>query len=345
MIKLENNQISVYSKINKDGLKGAIILFCVAFLWSGLNFIILRSIIPIALGIISLLLIGITFTIYKKCNGEKLKFSLSREEFAIYSNKNITKYKCDKIINFSIIDDNNSISLNYINEKGKKCSKIIMMQGCKNIEFVNLANEFLRKNIKLNIENNDSTKYNTENNKNILKDLMKNKEKIECMLLGKTKMFILNGSSYTLEKLHSNLIFITEENDIFEIDIRDAQINWNELSLKNKYEISYNKIKGEFIIEKINKTADLMKVEELRNDIKYNTKVIFDEQQIIDEVKLSNNVSKISKSFGLVALLVCFSVFFSKIIFLIGIITIFIVYPSLLLYYIEKYKKEKLVLK
>lgn len=345
MIKVENNQISVYSKINKDGLKSAIILFCVAFLWTGLNFIILRSMISMVLGVISLVLVGITFTIYKKCDGEKLKCSLSKDEFAIYSNKNIIKYRCDKIINFSIVNDNNCISLNYINEKGKKSSKIIMMQGCTNTEFVNLANEFLKRDIELNIENDNSAKYNTENNKNVLTNLMKNKEKIECTLLGKTKMFVLNGASYTLERIHSKLVFINEKNDIFEIDIRDAQINWNELSLKNKYEISYNKLKGEFIIEKVNETVDLMKVEELRNDIRYNTKVSFDEKQIMDEVSLYNNIIKISKIFGLITVLVCFSFFFSEIIFIIGTIIIAIVYPSLLLLYINKYKKEKLILK
>ncbi len=343
MLKVEDNKINIYSKINKDSLGLSMFLFGFAMLVIIFVSLIAQNIIFLALEIFPLFFLLVSIYFYSKKDGEELKYSLSKEEFIIYKNKSEIKYNCSDIINFSAIDYNNAVSINYTNEKNKKCSKVIELRGCKNLEFVNLANEFLKKDINLNVENNKintDVESDSKDVEQIFKDLEKSDKKIKCDLLGKSKMFILNGNSYTLEKFDSCLFFVTEDNKLLEIDLRDIDINWDELNFKNKYELSYNKQKHLFSALKLDESVNLENINNFKNNIKYSTKLSFDEQEILKEVELYNKILKLNNVMKILILLSLLSLFFSMLVFSLAFCIILILYPCMLLTYVSKYKKN-----
>ena len=162
------------------------------------------------------------------------------------------------------------------------------MKGCANTEFVNLANNFLKKEEKKETEVKHKEikthKYNKGNSKQIIDNIVKNKQKIECTLIGKTKIFILNGKSYSLGNLYSNFVFVDGENNLFEIDSRLIGIDEKTFDLKYTFEISYDKKKDEFVLEKTNNIADSKIINDFKEDFIYSSKLLFEKEEILNEL-------------------------------------------------------------
>lgn len=317
MIKLENNQINVYSKFDKDAIKGALVCFFLAILIAVVFYFITKSVLFIILGIISIIVFAVSCYIYKNAGVEKLSFSLSEKEFIIYKRKKEKRYDSDKIISFAAIPREsgleNYVVLNYINEKGKNKSISFLMKGCLNTEFVNLANNFLKKEEKEETEVKHkkikTDKYNKCNSKKIIDNIVKNKQKIECTLIGKTKIFILNGKSYSLGNLYSNFVFVDGENNLFEIDSRLIGIDEKTFDLKYTFEISYDKKKDEFVLEKTNNIVDSKIINDFKEDFIYSSKLLFEKEDILYEFNFYYKFMIGIKLFAIALLLSLFTIF------------------------------------
>lgn len=317
MLKIENNQINVYSKFDKDAIKGALVCFFLAILIAVVFYFITKSVLFIILGIISIIVFSVSFYIYKNAGVEKLSFSLSEKEFIIYKRKKEKRYDSSKIISFAAIPREsgleNYVVLNYINEKGKNKSISFLMKGCLNTEFVNLANNFLKKEEKEETEVKHkkikTDKYNKCNSKKIIDNIVKNKQKIECTLIGKTKIFILNGKSYSLGNLYSNFVFVDGENNLFEIDSRLIGIDEKTFDLKYTFEISYDKKKDEFVLEKTNNIVDSKIINDFKEDFIYSSKLLFEKEDILYEFNFYYKFMIGIKLFAIALLLSLFTIF------------------------------------
>ena len=292
MIKIENNQINVYSKFDKDAIKGALVCFFLAIVITVVFYFITQSILFIILGIISIIVFAVSFYIYKNAGVEKLSYSLSEKEFIIYKRKTEKRYDSNKITSFAAVPREsgleNYVVLSYINEKGKNKSISFLMKGCANTEFVNLANNFLKKEEKKETEVKHKEikthKYNKGNSKQIIDNIVKNKQKIECTLIGKTKIFILNGKSYSLGNLYSNFVFVDNENNLFEIDSRLIDMDEKTFDPKYTFEMFYDKKKDEFVLEKTNNIADSKIINDFKEDFIYSSKLLFEKEEILNEL-------------------------------------------------------------
>lgn len=345
MIRIEDNQINVYTKVDKEEIKDAIVCFFIAFVIAIVLCIIFKNLFFVILSGISLFALIIAYCIYKKDFPERLRFSLSKKEFIIYKKRKNEIFDNNKITGFFVVPNQsgfeNYINVNYINEKGKEASALFQMRGSSNIEFVNLANSYLNKEeIKKEIKETDNSKYNKDNSGKILKELTKTKEKIEFTLVGKTKIFILNGSGYSLQTLYPYLIFVDSNNNILEVLAKDVILNWNEIDSKYTYELVYDRKKDKLIAEKTNNLANQNIVNDFKEDFIYSSKLLFKKEEIISESTFLKKYMKILKSFGLAILLSLFTIFISGIVFSILFALIIIVFGIVLLMYPKKYLKE-----
>ena len=234
MLKIENNEIKIYRKIDKKSLKQSIILFTIAIVL-GMVMSVLSKIWLIwgILEIISIILLLICLNLYKQGDKEKLMYSLSKEAFIIYKKeKPYKEYITSNIESFvKFPSEYNEVVLNFKNEKGKRDSKIFMVQGCKNTDFVEMANEFLKSSISIDEINESLITSNINEGKKKLQEstelinkLVKSGEKIKVALLGKTKQFILSGKSYVYERIVSELVFVNGNDTILSLDISEIEI-------------------------------------------------------------------------------------------------------------------------
>ncbi len=343
MVKIENDKIKIYSKIDKSRLKFPMILLVICILIISLCSLIVQSLMFMTLIFFPLIVLVMTAYLYFKKDDEKPRYSLSKEEFIIYNNNEEVKYNCNNIINFTAVDPKvNSICINYVDENGKKRSKIMSLIGCENIKFVNLANEMLKNNLDISKGNNIAKEeYVVNDTSKVFEELRKNNEKIKCTFLGKSKMFSLNGDSYTLEKTYSYLFFVTEDEKIFKIGLVHVDIDLNELDLNTKYELSYYSKKDILLAKKLDEPIDTEMINNLRNSADYITELTFDRQQIIDEIELSYAMKKNN---NIVKVLILISILFIPVSIIIAcvifFVAMFVMQPCMLLISISKYKKN-----
>ena len=351
MIKMEENKINVYSKFDKDSIKGALVCFVLAAIVTIPFYFITKSIIFIILGIISIISFIISFRIYKNADKEKLSCSLSKNEFIIYKNKKQKKFDVSKISNFAAIPGEraieNDVILNYVDENGKNKSMSFLMKGCKNTEFVNLANKFIKEdNANKGYKSIDENKYNKDNSKKVIDELADNK-KIKCTVLGKTKIFISNGSGYTLGDLYTKFVFVDENKNIFDIDSRYVKINFETFDNNYLYEMVYDKKSDSAILEKTSTKTDPQIINDFKEDIVYSSKIAFDKDDIVFELNFFNKFIKGAKMFGIGLLLILCTVFlaptftgFAACLWVIAFGFYFALYPY---NYVKKKKIKKII--
>lgn len=343
----ENNNINGYLENYSNDIKGSITLCSIGLIMLTIiliiSYFLLKDIGYLIFAVFSFIVLIIYYRIYIyiRDKNEKIQFSLSKENFTIYKKDKTEVYKCEDIISFTIINHGNDVNLNYINENKEKKSKTIRIYEYSNTEFVNLANNILKNN-QINYESDDNLAPPKDNTVEIINELIKNKQTLKFILLGKTKMFLLDGNSYTLQNIHSSLAFLNEKNEILELSISSISIEWNELSLKSLYEITYQKTSNKFIVKKIaSMNSDyLKKIYSIENNIMFNSKYLFDKTKIINEVNLYYKLKKLSKITALSLLISLLLVFVHPWFFYIGITLLFILYPFLMLLYINRFKKD-----
>ena len=150
MLKIEDNEIKIYRKIDKKSLKQSIILFTISIVFGIVMTIIVKTLfIWGILAIISLILLLNSLILYKQADKEELMYSLSKEAFIIYKKEvPYKKYSTSNIESFAKFpSEYNDVILIFKNEKGKRDSKAFALQGYKNTDFVEIANEFLKSSI------------------------------------------------------------------------------------------------------------------------------------------------------------------------------------------------------
>ncbi len=353
MIKIEKGQINIYMETDKKNTLNAMALFFVASLLMTITYCFTKNIFCIILAILPLIPLVISIYIYmkqakeeKEGKNEKLKCSLSKNEFIIYENKKVEKYNTNQIISFSVFPDpnlENYISLNYKNEKGKEISIPFMMQGCSNIEFVNLANNFLKgEALKETPKGIINTKYNTADSSKIIKELIKTKKKIECTLIGKTKMFFINGSSYSLGNIYSDLLFVDSNNNIFRIYIKNVKFDFESLNLENTYEVFYDNSERKFILKNTNNKVNTQITEDFRKDITYSSKILFEKDEILSEIIFFNKYIKFIRILDFSIILVIISFFSFNINCCAIFISIMIILSIFINLYPKRYMKNKM---
>lgn len=343
MVKIEDDKIKIYSKIDKSKLKLSMILFGMCIFIILLCCLLMRRLLLMILAIFPVIILIIAVYLYLKKDDEKLRYSLSKEYFIIYKNNKEIKYNCSDITSFATVNTNgNNIYLNYLDSNGKKRSKVINLIGCEKMKFVNLANEILRNNIDLDNKNNVAKEeYTIKETSKVFDELKRNNEKIKCTLIGKSKMFIFNGNSYSLERFYNILFFVTDNKEIIKIDLRGIDINLDELDLNTKYELSYYREKDILLASKLEEPIDTEMIDNLRNSVDYVADLCFEKQQIIDEIELLHKIDKINNILKVLILISLVSILFSIRIFcIIFLVMICIFYPCLLVSCISRYKKK-----
>lgn len=98
------------------------------------------------LTIILLFTLIISFQIIKKTPYRTLVIVISKSYIELYMKKGIQKIFMKDIQEVSSIENSqlNEAIINYKDENGEMISKIIIVQGCKNSEFVNFINDMKR---------------------------------------------------------------------------------------------------------------------------------------------------------------------------------------------------------
>lgn len=147
MIKENNDKIEIYKIKDTKELKKALVLFLAAFLFSILMIFLLSNlflkIFWLILAIISLVILIISFRIFKKTPDKTLSIVISKSYIELYMKKGIQKILMKDIQEVSCIEKSqlNEASIKYKDENGEMISKVIIVQGCKNSEFVNFIND------------------------------------------------------------------------------------------------------------------------------------------------------------------------------------------------------------
>ena len=95
------------------------------------------------LAIISLFILIISFRILKKTPDKTLSIVISKSYIELYMKKGIQKILIKDIQEVSCIEKSqlNEARIDYKNENGEMISKVIIIQGCKNSEFINFIND------------------------------------------------------------------------------------------------------------------------------------------------------------------------------------------------------------
>lgn len=361
MLKIEDNEIKIYRNIKKEDLKASLIIFIIGFVAGIVMSILFKTwFFFCLLSIFSGIFLLICLNLYKQAGKEKLMYSLSEDAFTIYKKEKIfKKYSISNIKSFAIFpSEYNKVILNFKNEKGKNDSKVFILQGCKNTDFVEMSNEFLKSNINMNeikesvkISNVNKEEKKLQEDTKLINELIKNKEKIKVAFLGKTKQFILNGNRYMYERTPAEFIFVTEDDTLLSFYTDEIEIDLFQISFNNQYTLYYDKNKQCFIAIKENNELDskkIEKIERIRNSIDFKFKLTVDSKIIIQEVELSNKVSKttsIFKTILLIVILVCVLLLIFKIKVLLPhavfiSILILLFYPVVLLIIIMQYKRK-----
>lgn len=310
MIKTnDNKEIMIYRKINKDLLKTALILLLIALLISFAMLFYYRSLILLPIALLPAICLIIAYRIYKQPDKEKLVFSLTKEGFTIFSKSN-KFFSLNSIINFISINDNSNYAcINYYDENKNKKSKMFLVYGCSNIEFVNLANLYLKEHLSNTISTESKIDANNyeflDKTEQLYEEIELNSIPSRFTLIGKSTMFIDNGSSYNMQNIHTDMIFINEKCELLEIPLKILVIDWEDLIIDGVYEISYNKNKRKFYASRIpnEKCVDQTIIDSLKNNIVFRAKFLFDKQMIINEIKTYNRIIKLSKILGIIILL------------------------------------------
>ena len=314
MIKTnDNKEIMIYRKINKDLLKTALILLLIALLISFTMLIYYRSLILLPIALLPAICLIIAYRIYKQPDKEKLVFSLTKEGFTIFSKSN-KFFSLNSIINFISINDNSNYAcINYYDENKNKKSKMFLVYGCSNIEFVNLANLYLKEHLSNTISTESKIDANNyeflDKTEQLYEEIELNSTPSRFTLIGKSTMFIDNGNSYNMQNIHTDMIFINEKCELLEIPLKILVIDWEDLIIDGVYEISYNKKKRKFYASRIpnEKGVDQTIIDSLKNNIVFRAKFLFDKQMIINEIKTYKRIIKLSTILGIIILLLLLS--------------------------------------
>lgn len=147
MIKENDDKIEIYKIKDTKELKKALLFFLAAFLFSILMIFLLPNVFLkifwLILAIISLFILIISFRILKKTPDKTLSIVISKSYIELYMKKGIQKILIKDIQEVSCIEKSqlNEARIDYKNENGEMISKVIIIQGCKNSEFINFIND------------------------------------------------------------------------------------------------------------------------------------------------------------------------------------------------------------
>ena len=147
MVEENKDKIEIYKIKDTKELKKALVLFLAAFLFSILMIFLLSNlflkIFWLILAIISLVILIISFRIFKNTPDKTLSIVISKSYIELYMKKGIQKILIKDIQEVSCVENSqlNEASINYKDENGEMISKVIIVQGCKNSEFVNFIND------------------------------------------------------------------------------------------------------------------------------------------------------------------------------------------------------------
>ncbi len=147
MIKENNNKIEIYKVKDTKELKKALMLFLAALIFSIIMIFLLSNMLLkvfwLILAIISLFVLIISFRIFKNTPDKTLSIVISKSYIELYMKKGIQKIFMKDIQEVSCVENSqlNEASINYKDENGEMISKVIIVQGCKNSEFVNFIND------------------------------------------------------------------------------------------------------------------------------------------------------------------------------------------------------------
>ena len=147
MIKENNNKIEIYKVKDTNELKKALMLFLAVLILSIIMVFLLSNlflkIFWLILSIISFFALIISVRIFKKMPDKTLSVVISKSYIELYMKKGIQKILMKDIQEVSYVENSqlNEARINYKDENGEMISKVIIVQGCKNSEFVNFINE------------------------------------------------------------------------------------------------------------------------------------------------------------------------------------------------------------
>ena len=151
MIKENNNKIEIYKVKDTNELKKALMLFLAVLILSIIMVFLLSNlflkIFWLILSIISFFALIISVRIFKKMPDKTLSVVISKSYIELYMKKGIQKILMKDIQSVSCIENSqlNEIRINYKDEEEKIIGKVIIVQGCKNSEFVNFVNNMKSK--------------------------------------------------------------------------------------------------------------------------------------------------------------------------------------------------------
>lgn len=288
MVKSDNNKMQVYSKVDKKELKKAIKLLIVAAIMSLIFFCIDSNIITIFSLCLANIVLLISIIIYKNISEEpKLQVVLTKEYIEVYRKKETFRCNMEKIISFSCDQSTNSLNevfINYKNEKNKKKTKIFILRGMHNREFINIANGVLNnKDIIKDSEILKEKDYEEDFNK---ENVFGNIAKILCFV-GKEKLVTTINNQKNVDNMENVLYFLDKDGKEFKLYWQNIKME-KDLKLKtNKfYTVKYDEKNKYYKITDTNFKFDLEIINEYKNKIHVSNILIFDDKIINEEIEL-----------------------------------------------------------
>ena len=279
MIIIKDNELQVIRKINVKKLKDSIFLLLLS---TGLS--LFMSLLSWRLGLIllipNLIFLALALYLYKQSGKETKTVSFSKEYLKIYHKNKSDTITTKSISSFSFdpTSNMNEIFINYKDTQEKKKTKIIILIGAPNSEFVDIANRLLVNDFSLidtlpkdeNVKNPQIVE-DIQSENNLIDRIIKGSE-TNAKFIGKIKALKKNGQNYSFIN-DGNLVFISEEMIPLYFNPFEVDANIDEFDFEKTYLIQFDRKKKMFKIIPSNTFIDDEKISmnkkvlEIKNDI------------------------------------------------------------------------------
>lgn len=200
----------------------------------------------------------------------------------------------DKIINFSYDSTSNSMNevfITYYNEKGKKSTEILFLLGCSNITFVNIANRLKTSTVTSNpcVKDVFIDSEKVKPSKELLDYLIKGNELRLCFI-GKSKLLVNKGNSYTIERIFSDFLFIDEYENKINLHVSYMSVDIQKLIPNSLFIVKYNSKKKLFCFTPIDVQFDETIIQSVKNKIEIRNSYLFDFNDIKTEYEVERKI-------------------------------------------------------
>lgn len=297
MVKINNNEVEIIRKMDKQQFKRGYGYLIVAVVMNTINFFFAWKL-ALAIEVFGLIFLVLGAVFYKMTEKEKKVLSFSKDYLKIYKNNSVDTFETSSIDCFIFNPNSNSnmVYMTYKTAEGKTEKYRFLLTGMEAKEFVNMANYLMKDgfkfdNLQINgeeISTDEKADEEIKSEEDIESKLLAG-EVIKVMFVGKTKILKQNGDIYYLERA-SDIIFSTCDGNLFYAYYRNIKGDLSNIKVGNIYTIERSKTKTKIVLKEsegdnfdINKINQSLKKELVEGTLTTNN------EQIIDELRVEKN--------------------------------------------------------